>query len=283
MAPGVMLAVLVDSTGFDMTNFRSTYGRYAVVTGASSGIGEEFARQLAGAGVDLVLVARRKDRLEALAAELSRVHGVTVEPVVLDLLNDGAVDELLRQVHDLDVGMVIANAGVSSVGPFLQHSSAEEVDVLTLDGAVPLQLAHGFGRRFAQRGRGAIVLVSSTIAGSAVPYLANYAAVKAYVLSLGQALNYELKKDGVDVLVVSPGPTRTPGHDNAGIDVRGVPLMAPEQVVRAALRSLGIRAHVIPGATNAAMDLVGKFLMPRWLSVRFYGSLFGRALTRDAA
>lgn len=93
-------------------------------------------------------------------------------------------------------------------------------------------------------------------------------------------MNYELKKDGVDVLVVSPGPTQTEGLDNAvGIDFHKLegPMMAPSRVARTALNNLGKRAHVIPGATNNSMDLMGKYLMPRWLSVRFYGWLFHRA------
>ncbi|KHO25661.1 SDR family NAD(P)-dependent oxidoreductase [Mycolicibacterium setense] len=265
-----------------MKDLRTAYGQYAVVTGASSGIGEEFARQLAAAGVNVILVARRQNQLKALADELSRLHGTTNEVIALDLLNEGAVDELWRQVNDLDVGIVVANAGISSTGRMLDHSSAEELNVLTLDGAVPLQMAHRFGQDFARRRRGGIILVSSTIAASPVPYLANYAAVKAYVLSLGRALNYELKKDGVDVLVVSPGPTQTQGHQKAGIDMRGVSVMAPSQVARTSLNSLGKRAHVIPGATNNFMDLMGKYLMPRWFSVRFYGWLFHRALSHGA-
>ena len=161
---------------------------------------------------------------------------------------------------------------------------ADELDVLTLHGTVPLQLAHRFGRRFAQRRRGAIILVSSIIAASPVPFEANYAAVKAYVLSLGQALHYELKKDGVDVLVVSPGPTRTEGLEHAvGIDFSKVagPKMAPARVARTALDALGKRAHVIPGAANVMADLVGKFLLPRRLSVRTYAAIIGRALTGE--
>jgi uncharacterized protein len=264
-----------------MKDLRTRYGQYAVVTGASSGIGEEFARQLAAAGVNVVLVARRRDRLEALAAELSRAHGTANEVLALDLLAEGAVDELWRRVGDLDVGIVVANAGIYGAGRLVDRSLAEELDVFTLDGAVPLQLAHRFGRDFAQRRRGAIVLVSSVIAASPVPYQANYAAVKAYVLSLGQALNHELKKDGVDVLVVSPGMTQTEGTDKGdGIDFHklGGPMMDVSRVVRTALNNLGKRAHVIPGATNNSMDLIGKYLMPRWLSVRIYGWLIHRAL-----
>ncbi|AQT82367.1 short-chain dehydrogenase [Mycolicibacterium litorale] len=266
-----------------MTNLRSRYGQYAIVTGASSGIGEQFARQLAAAGMDLVVVARRKDRLEALAAELSRAHGITTIVIVLDLLADGAVEQLYSEVGDLDVGIVVANAGISSVGAFLDHSLQDELDVLALNGAVPLRLAHQFGRMFVGQGRGAIILVSSTIAAGAIPFLANYAAVKAYVLSLGQALNYELKETGVDVLVVSPGPTRTDGHAKAGLDVAGASVMNPSRVAAAALKNVGKRSHVIPGTSNKIADVMSRYFTPRWLSTRLYGWLFGRAIRQKHA
>ncbi|MET0491555.1 MAG: SDR family NAD(P)-dependent oxidoreductase [Actinoplanes sp.] len=267
-----------------MKDLRSTYGRAAVVTGASSGIGEQFARELAAAGVDVVLVARRQDRLEALATDLSQAYGTTNRVVALDLLAPGAVDDLAEQVADLDIGIVVANAGFYFGGPLVTNSLSDELDVLTLHAAVPLQLAHRFGARFARRRRGAIILVSSVIAASPVPFEANYAAAKAYVLSLGQALNHELRKDGVDVLVVSPGQTQTEGLDNAaGLDFGRMPgaKMAPSRVARTALNNLGRRAHVIPGAANNLADLVGKYLLPRRLSVRMYASIVGRALTGD--
>lgn len=266
-----------------MTNFRSRYGQYAIVTGACSGIGEQFARELAAAGMDLVVVARRKDRLEALAAELSREHGTITVVIMLDLLAEGAVEQLYSQVGDLDVGMVLANAGISSVGSFLDNSLQDELDVFTLDGEVPLRLAHQFGQMFMRQGRGAVILVSSTIAAAAIPFLANYAAVKAYVLSLGQALNYELKGTGVDVLVVSPGPTRTDGHAKAGLDVAGASVMDASRVARAALKNVGKRSHVIPGSSNKIADVMSRYFTPRWLSTRFYGWLFGSAIQQKRA
>lgn len=268
-----------------MKDLRTAYGPYAVVTGASSGIGEEFVRQLAAAGLNVVLVARRKDRLEALAAELSRLHGTAHEVVALDLLADGAVDELWSRVSGFEVGMVVANAGIWVAGTFVDHNLADELDVLKLDAAVPMQLAHRFGREFAQRRRGGIILVSSSIGAIAVPYQANYAASKAYVLSLGQALHHELKKEGVDVLVVSPGQTQTEGLDNgSGIDFAKLSgsKMAPSQVVATALNKLGTRAQVIPGALNSAGDLVSRYFIPRWLAVRMYGAFIRRALAGDA-
>lgn len=268
-----------------MKDLRTAYGSYAVVTGASSGIGKEFARQLAAAGLNVVLVARRRERLEALAAELADRHGTESKVVALDLLDDGAAEELWRSVADLDVGIVVANAGASVPGVFTDHSLADELNILTLNGTVSLQLAHRFGHDFAQRRRGAIILVSSMIAAGPVPYQANFAAVKAYVSSLGQALNHELKKDGVDVLVLSPGQTQTEGLDNtAGIDFGKLPgrKMAPSRVVEAALDGLGKRVHVIPGAINNSADIMGRYLMPRRLWVRLYGGLIGGALTDGA-
>ncbi len=268
-----------------MKDLRATYGQYAVVTGASSGIGAEFTRQLSAAGVNVVLVARRQDRLEALAAELTGLHGTANEVVAIDLLAEGAVDELCRRVVDLDVGIVVANAGIWRAGPFVDHSLADELDVLTLDAAVPMQLAHRFGQRFAQRHRGGIVLVSSSVAAVPVPNQANYAAVKAYVLSLGLALHHELKKDGVDVVVVSPGITQTEGVDNGSgldFDKLGSTRMAPSRVAHAALSSLGRRAHVIPGAVNNAGDLVSRHLLPRRVATRVFGSYIRRGLTDNS-
>ncbi|RAU94972.1 short-chain dehydrogenase [Mycobacterium colombiense] len=264
-----------------MKDLRAEYGQYAVVTGASSGIGEQFARHLSAAGVNVVLVARRKDRLESLATELSLAHGTDNLVVALDLLADGAVDELSRQIANLDVGIVVANAGIASSGPLVNSSLAYELEVLTLDAVVPLQMAHHFGRDFARRGRGAIVLVASTLEASPAPYAANYAAVKAYVSSLGQALHYELKKDGVDVLVVSPGMTKTEITERSvGLDFEkiGGPRMAASRVAEVALNNLARRARVIPGATNNAADLLIKHLLPRSWAVNTFGWLFGRAL-----
>ncbi|MDA0567283.1 SDR family NAD(P)-dependent oxidoreductase [Streptomonospora sp. S1-112] len=267
-----------------MKDLRTQYGQYAVVTGASSGIGEQFARRLAAAGVNVVLVARREERLEALAAELSRLHGTANIPLALDLLAPGAVDDLWQRVAGLDVGIVVANAGFYFAGPLTANPLADELDVLTLHTAVPLRMAHRFGRAFAARGRGAIVLVSSSIAASAVPYEANYAAAKSYVLSLGQALHHELKGDGVDVLVVSPGQTQTEGLDSApGIDFSRLSgaKMPPARVADAALAGLGRRAHVVPGAMNVLTDVLTKYVLPRRLSARMYAAILRPALTAE--
>lgn len=258
------------------------YGEHALVTGATSGIGKQFAMQLAAAGLDLVLVARGQRRLEALAAELTKAYGIRARPVALDLLSPGALDALEEQVSGLDIGIVVANAGIFYAGPLVDNELTDELDVVTLDALVPLQLAHRFGRGFVRHRRGALILVSSSIAGSPVPYQANYAASKAFVLSLGQALHHEWKKHDVDVLVVSPGQTRTEGLENAsGIDFSrmGGPTMDPSQVARTALKNLGERAHVVPGFANRLADAAGRHLLPRSVSSTMYGRIIERALT----
>lgn len=264
-----------------MKDLRARYGEYALITGASSGIGAEFAVQLAAAGLNLVLVARRKDRLDALAQRLRAAHGTTTEVIELDLAAGGAVAELARRTAHLDTGLVIASAGVVTSGPFLANDLAAELALLHLNLVVPAELAHVYGRVLARRGRGGIVLVSSAVAFAPVPYTANYAAAKACTASLGQALHYELKAAGVDVLTLAPGPVRTEGADAAeGIDFGKlpVPAMQPAPVVRAALRALGRRPLVIPGTLNKASDFAGKYLIPRRAQIAMFGALVSRAL-----
>lgn len=264
-----------------MTDLRARYGEYALVTGASSGIGAEFAAQLAAAGLSLVLVARRKDRLDVVAARLRAEYQVAVEVVVLDLAVDGAAAELADRTRHLDVGVMVANAGILTSGPFLSNDWATESELLRVDLIVPAELAHRYGRMFATRGRGAVILVSSAVGFGPVPYAANYAAVKAYVASLGQALNYELRESGVDVLTLAPGLTKTEGADNApGIDFGKMPgrPMGAGPVVSAALRGLGNRPVVIPGGANKVLDFVGKYLIPRRRQTALNGIITGRAL-----
>jgi short-subunit dehydrogenase len=192
-----------------MTRYlRTRYGGYALITGASSGIGAEFAVQLAAAGLDLVLVARRKDRLDDLAARLTEQHGVTVKVVAIDLATGDAITELTRRTEHLDIGVVVASAGIVTSGPFLSQPLATESALLHLNLAVPMQLAHHYGRRLVARQHGALILLSSAAGFAAVPSSANYAATKAYLASLGQALHYELRGTGVDILTTastSPG------------------------------------------------------------------------------
>jgi uncharacterized protein len=265
-----------------MTDLPAKYGRYALVTGASSGIGAEFADQLADAGFDLVVIARRHDRLEALAQKIQQRTGRHVVVAPLDLAVPGAVDDLIKQTRVLDIGLVVAAAGVMVAGKFANNDHFAETATVQVNVLALMQLAQRFSAAMAHRGRGALILVSSTVGHAAVPYTANYAATKAYVSSLGRALHYELKPAGVDVLTLAPGPTDTEGfYDTEGIDFTALPMpvMTTEAVVRFALKKLGRRALAIPGVMNRFTDRLGKYVIP---SSRMT-ALFGRMLAKATA
>jgi len=258
--------------------FRERYGRWAVVTGASSGIGAEFARQLAAAGLSLVLVARRRDRLEELAADLAAAHGVEARVSEHDLAAPGAVAALAAEVAELDVGLLVNNAGFGMKGGFFELDASEQRRMVELNCQVPVALTHALGAPMAARGRGGIVIVASTAAFQGLPWSSLYGATKGFDLLLGEGLWGELTPMGVDVLTLCPGPTDTEGPRRTGVNPDKVPgkLMAVGPVVRAAMHGLGRRAVVIPGVRNRLGSFLTR-LVPRSLATRTAGKLVRRA------
>lgn len=252
------------------------YGPWAVVTGASDGIGRAFAVELAAHGLNLVLVARRGDRLCALADELAQRHGTRTRVLTLDLAEHGALDALRAASDDLDVGLLVAAAGYGSSGPLVASELSTELEQLQVNvGAVLAQCWH-FGGLFAARGRGGIVLMSSVVAFQGVPMSAHYAATKAYVQSLAEALRQELRPSGVDVIASAPGPVATGFAAKARLHMARA--ATPEVVARATLAALGRRATVRPGGLA---KLLGWSLAtaPRGLRVLVMGRIMaGMAL-----
>lgn len=217
---------------------KHAYGPWALVTGASSGIGEEFARQVAASGISVVLVARREERLREVAAELTARYGVGARVVALDLGRDGILGPVRRATDDLDIGLVVSNAGTGNPGPFVSLPNERLREVIQLNVITHLDLAHHFGQRLAERGHGGIVLVSAVAAAGGLPYMANDSASKAYVLNLGEALHTELRQAGVHVTVMVPVLVSTPVVARIGIDKLGLPAISPEQAVSEALTAL---------------------------------------------
>lgn len=238
------------------------YGPWAVVTGASSGIGREMARQLAAQGLSIVLVARSAATLEAVARELP-AGGARVLP--LDLSERGAVERLLEATVDLQTGLLVHAAGFGSGGAFLDQPLDRETAMLNVNCRAALELAHGFGCRFAARGGGGIVLMSSIVAFQGVPRSAHYAATKAYVQSLGEALADEWKADGVDVLVAAPGPTHSGFAARAGMKFGGA--SSAEEVARETISALGRKSRVVPG-WRSKMLFGSLMTAPRTVRVR---------------
>ena len=253
------------------------FGPWAVVTGASSGIGREFANQLAAAGINLVLVARRLDVLQGLGAALARQNGVDYRAVGVDLSDPGMLTPIAQATNDIDVGLLVSNAGAALPGPFLDSDLQAQRAILRLNTAAHLGLTHHFGERLVRRGSGGIVLVSALGATHGVPYMAHSAATKAYVASLGAGMHVELAEHGVHVTVVHPGPTRTPVFEELGFDQSKMlpQAMMVDRCVHEALRALARnRARCIPGRINR----VTTALMPPAL-IR---SMMARILSRPA-
>jgi hypothetical protein len=250
----------------DRFELRRRYGGAALVTGASSGIGEAFARRLAKSGVDLVLVARRLDRLEGLARELEAAHGVAVHPISQDL---GERDGPARAVAaadaaDVEIGMLVSNAGFGTYGPFLDQDAAAQIAIPEVNNRAPVAFACALAPRLVARGRGAMIFLSSTAAYQPVPFEAVYGASKAFNLMFGEALWAELRPHGVDVCVLSPGFTPTEYQVKAGMgEVKPVTgWTTSQQVVDACLRRLGRGPSVVPGWRNRGIVALMR-LLPR--------------------
>lgn len=225
---------------------RHRYGPWAVVTGASDGIGRAFARELAAAGMHLVLLARRAHELETLARELSVQYQIECRVLAADLADRNTMDQLQDCTRELDVGLLVACAGFGSAGPLLDQDPAMEAVMVDVNCRAVLQQCWYFGQRFAARGRGGVVLMSSLVAFHGTPWSANYAATKAYVQSLAEALAHEWKSQRIDVIACAPGPVAT------GFERRARMRMAsaerPQVIAERTLAMLGRRHTVRPGA-----------------------------------
>lgn len=255
---------------------KQKYGPWAVVLGASEGLGAAFARALADRGLNLLLLARRADALEQVAAGLR--GRVLVRTAAIDLADAGLAGALEQLCADIDVGLCVYNAAFSQIGPFLGQSLADKQRVLDVNCRGPMIAAHVFGERFVARGRGGILLMSSLTAFWGSPFVATYGASKAFSLSLGEALWYELAPQGVDVLVCCAGATRTPGFErSSGAD--GPKAMSAEAVAEEALGALGGPPSMVPGRTNRLASLVLGRLLPRRGAIRIMGSQTRRLST----
>jgi short-subunit dehydrogenase len=256
----------------------STYGPWAIVTGASSGIGKEFAQQLAARGLHLVLVARRVSALEELGGRLAADFGVQFRAVGVDLSQEDYFGQIERATRDLDIGLVISNAGTLMTGDFLAMDYAALQRSLRLNVKAHVDVAHYFGQHLVKRKRGGLLLTASTAGLQGIPFNAEYAASKAFVLSLGEGLHGELQKVGVHVTVLLPGATDTPMLSSSGFTLPAIlKPMSTGQCVAEGLAALEAnRATHIPGRLNRMMA----GLVPRPLATRMFGRLSAEAMTK---
>ena len=245
----------------------------ALVTGASSGIGEAYAERLAGDGWDLVLVARRHDRLQEVAARLTGAHGVAVRVLDTDLADRGGLEELCAEIATLPLGLLVNNAALAHYMPFSELPADRATEVVELNVLAPVRLARAALPGMLERGEGAIVNLASLLAFSGsweapfLPQRALYASSKSFLVTFTQILAAELRDTGVRVQVVCPGVVRSEFHTRQGLDMTGRARMEPDAVVAASLLDLDRGVVVcVPGAVvDAAVEPVSaaaRALMP---------------------
>ncbi len=255
---------------------------YALVTGASSGIGAAIARQLAEKGHPLVLVARRRDRLDALATELTAAHGRPCHVLAQDLSAPDAGERVLEFVgaKDLRVEVLVNNAGYGMQGRFVEMSMPDVARMIQLNVVALTDLTQRFARAMAASGGGYVLNVASAAAFLPSPYVSAYAATKAYVKNFSEALRFELRGTGVSVTTLYPGITTTEFNEVAHAKTPGImeaSVLSAEQVARAGLRAMYARRRaLVPGLINKLNALFCE-LLPRGFIVYVTGKLLGRA------
>ncbi len=235
------------------TDFPTRYGPWALVAGAAVGLGAEYARQIAARGLALVLIDRDADPLEATARAIRAAHGVEVRTLALDLARADVADAVVAATADIEIGLLVYNAAIGTVSPFLEISRSNVQAVIDVNCRAPLFLTHALVPPMVARGRGGVVLMSSMAGNFGAAQLTIYAASKAFALVFADALWAELRGHGVDVLAVQPGQTRTPGWQASQppeLQGPGPHVMEPEEVVSEALATLGTEPTLIPGDLN---------------------------------
>jgi len=253
-----------------MSMFGSRYGPWALVAGASEGLGAEFAREIARRGVNVILVARRR---EALARTAGAIAGVEVRTLVLDLAAANAAGAVAQAVRDVEVGLLVYNAAFSPIGPFLDRPVEDHMRTIQVDCTAMMCLVHEIGRTMRQRGRGGILVMSSMAGLQGTALVGNYAATKAYARVLAEGLWEELRGHGVDVLACCAGPTGTPGYLGSLPERPGFrpPVLDPATVASEALDGLGRGPVMVPGLTNRLAALFIDHLLSTRGAVRIMG------------
>src|SRR5258705_11837326 len=246
-------------------------GSTALITGASKGLGVTFAEELARRRADLVLVARSKDALQTLAARLTAQYGVKCCVIAADLANPRTIDDIYAELAEtgVPVDLLINNAGLGLSGRFLDHDHSKEQASIQVNVQALVGLSHRFGRAMAARGRGGIINIASNSAFQPLPYMATYAASKAFVLHFGEALQHELSPRGVRVMTACPGRTATSFFEGTPTTISDRSFDTPEMVVRGILRAFDQgKAVAYPGRASVRIATWLPRLLPRSLVVR---------------
>ncbi len=257
-------------------DFSRRYGPWALVAGASRGLGAEFAAQIASRGLNLVLVARNGEDLQFLCSQIEGEYSVQTLPLVCDLSQETAAAWIDEQTASLDVGLLVYNAAYAPIGLFLGQDLEEHIKEIDTNIRTPVGLVYRFGRRMLWRGLGGVVLMSSLSSSFGSAYIANYAATKAFNLILAEGLWEELRQKGIDILACNAGTISTPNHLQSmhnHQNSRPVLAMHPRDVARETLAALGKQPSVVPGLSNRLAAFFMRRILPRRLAIHIMGSM----------
>jgi hypothetical protein len=255
-------------------NLKQKYGNTALIAGASEGIGAAYATCLAAEGMDLVLIARRLQPLEQLANLLENKHKVKVKCISCDLAVTNVTELIEAKLDGQEINLLVYNAALSYIGPFIEnpvenHSQAAQVNMIT-----PMKMVHLFGGKMVEKGKGAIVLMTSMAGLQGSGYLSFYAASKAFNRILAESLWYEWKDLGVDVIACCAGATATPGYKNTLPEKTGFftpRVLEPDKVAQDCLKRLGKVPSFITGRGNRLASFVMQKILPRKTAITIMG------------
>ena len=254
--------------------FKEKYGNTGLVAGASEGMGAAYARALAARGLNLVLIARRKEPLEATARQITEEFGVKVLPVVCDLAAADAMQHVINAIGDTAIDFLVYNAALSYISPYLSTGISTHKDIAAVNMLAPLAMLHYFGGKMVERRKGGIVIMTSIAGFQGSGYLATYAATKAFNRVLAEGLWYEWRPYGVDVIACCAGATMTPNYINTKPG-KASPLepkpQLPEQVVEECLKRIGTTPSFISGTGNRLVSFLMQHIFSRKKAIETMG------------
>ena len=286
--PGALPGCIVpleESSMNDGKDFLRKYGPWALVAGGSEGLGAALAEELAVRGLNLILLARRPGPLAETAARLRAAHGVEVRTLPIDLADPDTLAAVDRETANVEIGLLVCDAAMSSTGSFLTTDLSEYHRMLDVNCRSAISLMYTLGGKMAARRRGGILVMSSLAGFQGSPLVAVYGATKSFLLSIAEALADELKPLGVDVTACCPAVVNTPHFLSDSHNPKGpTPLSKePAEVARAAIRGLGRKRIVIPGAMSKLAHLMMSRILPRATAVSMIGrntrAMYGERLS----
>jgi uncharacterized protein len=254
--------------------FKEKYGNTTLIAGASEGMGAAYAHALAARGLDLVLIARRKEQLEATAQQIIDQYGVKVSTIICDLAEANATQQLIQAIGESTIDFLVYNAALSYIGPYIATDVSTHTNIASVNMLTQLSLVHYFGSKMIERRKGGVVIMSSIAGFQGSGFLSTYAATKAFNRVLAEGLWYEWQPHGVDIIACCAGATATPNYINTNPG-KASPLepkpQLPEQVVEECLRRIGTTPSFISGTGNKFVSFLMQHIFTKKQAIKMMG------------